>query len=84
MKEFAGMNRYLCVLVGGGVDSLTRYLVGVVGFLGGYTTFSSFEYDGYLAVRGGHHWTALACLVGSVVPGGYAGVWLGAFLVTKR
>ena len=125
------MDRYLCVLVGGGFGSLTRYLVGrafiqrfpnanfglgtffvnvtgsfligvlmtlfverlrlphnwqlvgVVGFLGGYTTFSSFEYDGYLAVRGGHHWTALAYLVGSVVLG-YAGVWLGAFLVTKR
>jgi fluoride exporter len=125
------MNSYLCVLVGGGVGSLTRYLVGrafvqrfpnlnfglatffvnvtgsfligvlmtllverlrlphywqligVVGFLGGYTTFSSFEYDGYLAARGGHHLTALAYLVSSVVLG-YAGVWLGAFLVTKR
>lgn len=125
------MARYLCVLVGGGVGSLTRYLVGrafvqrfpnvnfglgtffvnvtgsfligvlmtlfierfrlspywqliaVVGFLGGYTTFSSFEYDGYLTTRSGHHLTALAYLVGSVVLG-YAGVWLGAFLVTRR
>jgi fluoride exporter len=125
------MYRYLCVLIGGGVGSLARYLVGraftqrfpnsnfglgtffvnvtgsfligllmtlfverfrlspywqlvgVVGFLGGYTTFSSFEYDGYLAARGGHHITALAYLTGSVVLG-YAGVWLGASLVTKR
>src|SRR4051812_3047716 len=58
-------------------------LIGVVGFLGGYTTFSSFEYDGYLAARGGHHLTALTYLVSSVVLG-YAGVWLGASLVTKH
>jgi fluoride exporter len=58
-------------------------LIGVVGFLGGYTTFSSFEYDGYLATRGGHPVTALAYLAGSVILG-YAGVWLGAFLVTKH
>ena len=45
--------------------------------------FSSFEYDGYLAVRGGHHLAALAYVVSSVVLG-YAGVWLGASLVTKR
>lgn len=58
-------------------------LIGVVGFLGGYTTFSSFEYDGYLAVRGGHHLLALTYLVGSVVAG-YGAVWLGASLVSKH
>ena len=125
------MGRYLCVLVGGGAGSLTRYvlaraisqllpnanfalgtftinvtgsfLIGllmtllverlhlphywqltlVVGFLGGYTTFSSFEYDAYLSARGGHHLAALAYLVGSVVAG-YAAVWLGASLTPKR
>ena len=125
------MGRYLCVLIGGGVGSLTRYLLGraimqrfpnaqfalgtfainvtgsfligllmtllverwklppywqlavVVGFLGGYTTFSSFEYDGYLSARGGHQMIALFYLVGSVVAG-YVAVWFGAWLATKR
>jgi fluoride exporter len=55
----------------------------VVGFLGGYTTFSSFEYDGYLATRGGHHVTAVLYLVSSVVLG-YAAVWLGVLIAGKR
>jgi fluoride exporter len=55
----------------------------VVGFLGGYTTFSSFEYDAYLAARGGHHMTALLYLISSVVLG-YAAVWLGVFAAGKR
>ncbi len=124
------MGRYLCVLIGGGVGALARYLLGrailqrfpnaqfawgtftinvtgsfligllmtllverwklpsywqlanVVGFLGGYTTFSSFEYDGYLSARHGHHLAALSYLVGSVVAG-YAAVWLGARLAMK-
>jgi fluoride exporter len=125
------MGKYLCVLAGGGVGSLTRYLLGraivqrfpgspfavgtfiinvtgslligflmtlvverlrlahewqlvlVVGFLGGYTTFSSFEYDAYLATRGGHAWAALLYLVSSVVLG-YGAVWLGVALAGKR
>jgi CrcB protein len=124
---------YLCVLVGGGLGSLTRYLLGkailqrfpnaqpfslgtfvinvtgsfligllmtllverwhvsspylrlvlVIGFLGGYTTFSSFEYDGYLSVRGGHYVTALLYLAGSVVVG-YGAVCLGAWLAARK
>lgn len=118
------MGRYLCVLVGGAIGSLTRYVLGraitqlfpnaqfalgtfvinvtgsfmigllmtliverlrlhhywhlllVVGLLGGYTTFSSFEYDAYLTTRGGHHLITLAYLLGSV-GFGYAAVWLG-------
>jgi fluoride exporter len=125
------MGKYLCVLAGGGVGSLTRYLLGraimqrfpgspfaigtfvinvtgslligflmtliverlrlahewqlvlVVGFLGGYTTFSSFEYDAYLATRGGHGWVALLYLLSSVVLG-YGAVWLGVALAGKR
>lgn len=125
------MVRCLCVLLGGGVGSLTRYLLGkaivqrfpqssfpagtfvinvtgslligllatllverlrlpvewhlvlVVGFLGGYTTFSSFEYDAYLATRGGHPWVALLYLAGSVVTG-YVAVWFGVLLAGKR
>jgi CrcB protein len=55
----------------------------VVGFLGGYTTFSSFEWETYSAVRGGGLWIGLANVVGSVVLG-YAAVWLGAMLVSRR
>jgi fluoride exporter len=55
----------------------------VTGFLGGYTTFSSFEYEGYLAVRAGQPLTALAYLAGSVIAGCCA-VWLGVFAVGRR
>lgn len=51
----------------------------VVGFLGGYTTFSSFEWETYAAVREGGFWIGLANVVGSVTLG-YAAVWIGAML----
>jgi CrcB protein len=54
----------------------------VVGFLGGYTTFSSFEWESYSAVRDGGFWIGLGNIVGSV-GFGYAAVWLGA-LVGRR
>jgi len=126
------MVRYLCVFLGGGAGSLTRYLLGraivqrfpnaqfavgtfvinvtgsfligllmvllmerwrmsspylqmllVIGFLGGYTTFSSFEYDAYLSVRGGHQLIAFLYLTGSVVVG-FGGVCLGAWLASRK
>ncbi|HMC62062.1 MAG TPA: fluoride efflux transporter CrcB [Candidatus Solibacter sp.] len=49
----------------------------VVGFLGGYTTFSSFEWETYSAVREGAFWIGLANVLGSVLFG-YFAVWLGA------
>ena len=55
----------------------------VVGFLGGYTTFSSFEWETFSAVRGGGLWIGLLNVVGSVALG-YAAVWLGATLATRR
>jgi CrcB protein len=55
----------------------------VVGILGGYTTFSSFEYETYQSVRDGEHWMGLL-YVGSSVLLGYAGVWLGALLAARR
>ena len=114
------------VLLGGGVGSLTRYLVGlaittrtgarfpfgtvvinitgsfiigflmtmftqrwsghpnlrlllVTGFLGGYTTFSSFEWETLSLVAGGGGWLGLVNVVGSVAMG-YLAVWLGATL----
>jgi CrcB protein len=54
----------------------------VTGFLGGYTTFSSFEWETYSAVRHGGFWIGAANVIGSVSLG-YAAVWLGASLARK-
>ena len=54
----------------------------VVGVLGGYTTFSTFEYETYYAVRSGQQWLGLLNVVGSVVMG-YLAVWLGAFMAGR-
>ena len=54
----------------------------VVGFLGGYTTFSSFEYETYTAIREGGRWIGLLNVIGSVVLG-YIAVCVGA-LLTRR
>ena len=58
-------------------------LLAVTGFLGGYTTFSSFEYEGLLSVRAGRPGAALFYLAGSVCTG-YVAVWLGALAAAKR
>jgi CrcB protein len=55
----------------------------VVGVLGGYTTFSSFEYETFQAVRGGERWLGLLYVAGSVIAG-YLAVWLGALMVSRR
>lgn len=44
-----------------------------IGFIGAYTTFSTFEYE---SARLGSSWKALANLAGSLVAG-YGAVWLG-------
>jgi CrcB protein len=54
----------------------------VVGFLGGYTTFSSFEWETLFAARNGAGWIALSYVVSSVAAG-YAAVWLGVLVVHK-
>ena len=54
----------------------------VIGFLGGYTTFSSFEWETFWAMRHGSPLVGWLNLVGSVTLG-YAAVWLGA-LVSRR
>ncbi len=59
-----------------------RFLL-VVGFLGGYTTFSSFEWESLSLVKDGARWLGLLNLVGSVVIG-YVAVWLGAAIASKR
>ena len=55
----------------------------VVGVLGGYTTFSSFEYETLQSVREGERWMGLLYMMGSVAFG-YLAVWLGASLISRR
>ncbi|HEV8040143.1 MAG TPA: fluoride efflux transporter CrcB [Bryobacteraceae bacterium] len=55
----------------------------VIGVLGGYTTFSSFEYELYQSVRDGARWMAMLYLMSSVILG-YLGVWLGAIMTARR
>ncbi|HVW11468.1 MAG TPA: fluoride efflux transporter CrcB [Bryobacteraceae bacterium] len=54
----------------------------VVGFLGGYTTFSSFEWETLFAARNGSSWIAFSYVISSVIAG-YAAVWLGN-LITRQ
>lgn len=54
----------------------------VVGFLGGYTTFSSFEWETYTAVRDGGLWTGMLNVVSSVMLG-YVAVVLGSMLARR-
>jgi fluoride exporter len=54
----------------------------VVGFLGGYTTFSSFEWETYTAAREGELWAGLLNVVLSVMLG-YIAVWLGSMLARR-
>lgn len=55
----------------------------VVGVLGGYTTFSSFEYESLQALKNGERWMCLFYVAGSVLFG-YLAVWLGAALFSRR
>jgi fluoride ion exporter CrcB/FEX len=79
----AGLGLSICEWVvhahGGRIE---RFLL-VVGFLGGYTTFSSFEWETLGLVRDGGRWLGLINAVGSVVLG-YIAVWLGAAVAAKR
>jgi fluoride exporter len=54
----------------------------VVGILGGYTTFSSFEWETFTGARDGSVWIALSYVLTSVCAG-YLAVWLGT-LVARR
>ena len=54
----------------------------VVGFLGGYTTFSSFEWETFTAMREGALWAAMLNVAASVMLG-YVAVWLGWMLARR-
>ena len=58
-------------------------LVLVVGFLGGYTTFSSFEWETLALMKDGGQLLAFVNVAGSVILG-YAAVWLGSMLAGRR
>lgn len=54
----------------------------VVGFLGGYTTFSSFEWETFTAVRDGALGMGMLNVLSSCMLG-YVAVWLGAILARR-
>jgi fluoride exporter len=55
-----------------------RFLI-PIGFIGAYTTFSTFEYETFRAVSEGGWFIGAANVVGSVVAG-YVALWLGVVL----
>ena len=55
-----------------------RYLI-PIGFIGGYSTFSTFEYETFRVMQDGELWMAVVNVVLSVVVGFFA-VWLGVIV----
>lgn len=64
-----------------GVDAHWRLFL-VTGILGGYTTFSSFEWESLVSLRSGSNSTALLYLISSVAVGLIA-AWLGLMIANR-
>ncbi len=65
-----------------GIDPRWRSLV-VVGFLGSYTTFSTYAYESVNLISSGQFHLGLFNLLGSALAGGLAmflGIWLGGLI----
>ena len=58
-----------------GLSAAWRYLI-PIGFIGAYSTFSTFEYETWAALTRGAYWTALVYVSVSLV-GGFLAVALG-------
>ena len=58
------------------------YLLCIVGFLGGYTTYSAFTLDAMRLVQDGH-WLRALFYIGITLIGGLGGCALGLFLTQK-
>jgi fluoride exporter len=61
-------------------DYRWAYLLLGTGLCGGFTTFSTFEWETYQLVRDGSYWLALANVAGSVVCG-FVGILLAVLTV---
>lgn len=58
------------------------YLLAIVGFLGGYTTYSAFTLDAMQLVQAGH-WLKALFYIGITLVGGLGGCALGLFVTEK-
>src|ERR1017187_10456872 len=81
------INMTACIIIGFSVTWLSkrvelspawRYLI-PVGFIGGYSTFSTFEWETLFTLRSGAFAIAALYAIGSLVLG-LAAVWCGALL----